>query len=861
MTLAAGSRLGPYEVISPLGSGGMGEVYRARDTKLKRDVAVKVLPESLAKDPAALARFEREAHAVAALNHPNILGIYDFGNERGVAYAVMELLEGEDLRSRLDNGALPQRKAIEIAIQIAKGLAAAHEKGVIHRDLKPENLFLTLDGRVKILDFGLAKVFSSETAATNAPTTPAGTEPGTVMGTVGYMSPEQVRGRDVDQRTDIFSFGAILFEMLSGVRAFKRDSAIETLNAILKEEPQELQETGKMISPALDRIVRHCLEKSPESRFHSAGDVAFDLEALSGSTTSSSVGKLETARRSARARKLAAGVAFAVLLAVAYFMGRGGSAPPVPTYQRLTFQRGTIHNARFTPDGQTILYSASWNAHPSEIFSTRMDSTESRPYGTPHSTLLALSSLGELALSTELHEGSGPYWSVGVGTLSRESLAGGSPHSILEGVQFADWSRDGREIAVVRTVGNKNRLEFPIGKVLYETAGWIGNPRISPRGDQVAFLDYTAWGDPGGSVALVDLSGKKKTLASGFNRQEGLAWTPDGSEIWFTATRVGSARFLAAVTPSGGERVILKEMGALTIQDIGPGGAVLMSRDELRREQYALAPGEAAERDLSWHDYSNPNGIAADGRMIAFLEFGDSGGAAHHVYIRKTDGSPAIQIGEGESLALSRDGTKVLAIVGHFSGKPEFLILPTGTGTPRSIPMEPMEYDNANFSPDGSKIFFAAHSPGHASRVFVQDISGGPPRPVTPEGISAGTIDPFPFSPDGIRLVVRDREGRALIWPIAGGSPAPVKGISPYEEVYSWPEPGAVYLADFREIPLKLYRHNLSDGSRSFWKDIRPPDLTGVQVIDILIPTPDMKGYVYSFIRRLSDLFVVRGLK
>ena len=295
----------------------MGEVYRARDTKLGRDVAVKVLPEAIAQHPDVLARFEREARAVAALNHPNILGIYDFGNERGVAFAVMELLEGENLRVRLDNGALPQRKAVEIAVQIARGLAAAHEKGVIHRDLKPENLFLTLDGRVKILDFGLAKMSSPEAAATNAPTTPAGTEPGTVMGTVGYMSPEQVRGREVDQRTDIFSFGAILFEMLSGRRAFRRDSAVETMSAILREEPPELVETGKKISPALDRIVRHCLEKNPESRFHSAGDVAFDLEALSGSTSSSSVGKIAAGPRPGRIRMLAAGAAAVGLLAAA----------------------------------------------------------------------------------------------------------------------------------------------------------------------------------------------------------------------------------------------------------------------------------------------------------------------------------------------------------------------------------------------------------------------------------------------------------------------------------------------------------------------------------------------------------------
>ena len=266
MPLSAGTRLGPYEIVFPIGAGGMGEVYRARDTRLGRDVAIKVLPNQFSSSPEALARFEREARAVASLNHPNILGIFDFGIDETLgAYAAMELLNGESLSARLVSGALSQRKAVEIAIQIANGLAAAHEKGVVHRDLKPENVFLTSDGRVKILDFGLAKMSFIEPAVTNAPTTPPLTSPGAVLGTVGYMSPEQVRGREVDTRSDIFSFGAVLYEMLTGLRAFNGDSAVETMSAILKEEPPDLVQSGRSISPALDRIVRHCLEKSPGS--------------------------------------------------------------------------------------------------------------------------------------------------------------------------------------------------------------------------------------------------------------------------------------------------------------------------------------------------------------------------------------------------------------------------------------------------------------------------------------------------------------------------------------------------------------------------------------------------------------------
>src|SRR5262252_271055 len=283
MTLIAGTKLGRYEIRSQLGAGGMGEVYRARDEKLNRDVAIKVLPQTFANDADRLKRFEQEARAAGILNHPNITAVHDLGSHDGAPYIVTELLEGETLRERLSTGAIPVRKATDYAVQIAKGLAAAHEKGIIHRDLKPENLFLTNDGRVKILDFGLAKLTQIEAAPnqTNLPTA-SGTEPGVVMGTLGYMSPEQVKGKPADQRSDIFAFGAILYEMLSGQRAFSRDSAAETMSAILREEPPDLSATNKSVQPGLERIVRHCLEKNPEERFHSAHDLAFDLETLSG---------------------------------------------------------------------------------------------------------------------------------------------------------------------------------------------------------------------------------------------------------------------------------------------------------------------------------------------------------------------------------------------------------------------------------------------------------------------------------------------------------------------------------------------------------------------------------------------------
>src|SRR5215510_2455131 len=283
--IQAGTKLGRYEIRSKIGAGGMGEVYQARDMELGRDVAVKVLPSSFSLDATRLQRFQQEACAAGALNHPNVLIVHDIGACEGAPYVVSELLEGETLQQRIGGTPIGQRRAIDYALQIANGLAAAHEKGIIHRDLKPDNIFITNDGRLKILDFGLAKLTQPDgnQQQTDIPTRRVETDPGVVMGTVGYMSPEQLKGRPVDQRSDIFSFGAILYEMLSGRRAFHGESPAETMSAVLREDPPELSDTNKSISPALERLVNHCLEKNPEARFHSARDLAFALDALSGS--------------------------------------------------------------------------------------------------------------------------------------------------------------------------------------------------------------------------------------------------------------------------------------------------------------------------------------------------------------------------------------------------------------------------------------------------------------------------------------------------------------------------------------------------------------------------------------------------
>ena len=367
MTLAAGSRLGPYEIVTPIGAGGMGEVYRARDARLGRDVAVKVLPASFSNDPDRLRRFEQEARAAGVLNHPNVTAVYDIGTVDGSPYVVSELLEGETLRSRLAGGALAPRRALEYAVQIANGLAAAHEKGIVHRDLKPENLFVTKDGRVKILDFGLAKLTQIDAVGpqTNLPTTPVdvGTEPGVMLGTLGYMSPEQVRGKPADARSDIFSFGAILYEMLSGKRAFHRETAADTMSAILREEPEDLSTSNRQVPATLDRIVHHCLEKDPEARFHSAHDLAFQLQFPAAAEASGIAAAPSPKRRVSPALLAIGGIALLLAAAlVALLLRRPASAPArrpvrfsVPIPPGTTYAPGPVSRGlSVSPDGTRL---------------------------------------------------------------------------------------------------------------------------------------------------------------------------------------------------------------------------------------------------------------------------------------------------------------------------------------------------------------------------------------------------------------------------------------------------------------------------------------------------------------------------
>jgi len=865
LTLPSGTKLGPYEILSPLGAGGMGEVYRAKDPRLGREVAIKVLPATFSQDADRLKRFEAEARAAGVLNHPGITAVYDIGTASDHSpYIVTELLEGETLRSRLGAGAVPARKAIDYAVQIAKGLAAAHEKGIVHRDLKPENLFLTRDGRVKILDFGLAKlkVEGGESGQTDMNTVSGGTQPGVVLGTMGYMAPEQVRGKAADKRSDLFAFGTILYEMLSGQRAFRGDTAADTITAILTKEPADLSQTNKDIHPGLDRIVRHCLEKNPEERFESARDVAFDLEALSSvsGTGAAVLSGAHAAVAGGTARRwpallLAALLGAAVASPFVFKAGKKAGFVQPPSFRQITFSRGEVGTSLFAPDGQTIVYSAGWEGKPFEIFINRPESPESRPFGLGAAEVLSISKSGEMAVSLNRHA-LHPF--VRSGRLARISIAGGAPRDILDDVQFADWSPDGQTLAIVRDAGIKNRLEYPIGKVLFETTGWIGQVRVSPGGDVVAFVDHPFQNDDGGRVTVVDKAGKKTELTPLYATVQGLAWTPDGKEIWYTAAEGGFNRAVHAVAPGGGKtRLVGRVPGISTIRDISKDGRVLMTNESARLGILERGPGDEKDRELSWLDYSLVTDVSPDGQRILITESGEGGGSGYSAYLRKTDGSPAIRLGGGSTEAFSPDGAWAISVTN--AEKPQIVLLPTSVGESRALSYEGMDPINADFLPDGKTIVYTATQAGQGVRLYLRDVGGGKSRALTPEGYSLyrGTV-----APDGKSVVVRGPDRRIYVYPLAGGEPRALEGLTAIHRPSRFSADGrSLYIQEDQTIPSRIDRYDMATGKLELWKELMVADAAGLNSISRFVVAPDGKTYAYSYLRVLSYLQLVEGLK
>jgi hypothetical protein len=865
--LPPGSRLGPYEILAPRGAGGMGQVYRARDTRLGRFVALKVLNPPETGDAPRFDRFEREARAIARVNHPHICALHDVGREDGVAFLVMEYLEGETLASRLEGGALPVNRVVEYGAQIADALDAAHRAGVVHRDLKPSNIMLTASG-VKVLDFGLAKlrdvdVDPAAVETVRAPIT-VETEVGTILGTYPYMSPEQVEGRAADARSDIFALGVVLYEMISRRRPFEGRSHAALAAAILAYDPPPLSTHVVPVPPLLDHLVFKCLAKNPEDRWQSARDVASALRWVPADEAPTAARPVEAVSSRPRTRRalLAVGALAALASAVGVWTisARTPTAPPSarpPRFTRVTFRAGTVNGARFAPDGETVIYSASWQAQPYALFMTRRGSPESRPLNVEGVRLLGVSSSDDLAFLRSDHQSLGwsPYRTRIVGRLARVSLTGGAPRDLLDDVFAADWDPVSAELAVAKRAtssGAESLIEFPVGKPIYRSEGRPSWMRIAPQGDRLAFFED-------GAVVVLNRAGVKATLSKRWDIVGGLAWSPDGREVWFSAgDSGGGGPSLRAVSMAGRERPLFQtDPGFLVLLDVFRDGRALVARHDSRFTFTCVTPESPQGRDLGWLDVSTPEALSRDGRTVVFGESMSAAGVTGSVaaYLRKTDGSDAIRLGEGYPEDLSPDGKWVL--IGRRGRTSQWTIMPTGAGSPISPAGGPFDWlGEANFLPDGHRFVFGGRERGKQFRVYVQDIQGQSAQPISPEHVFTNGLS----TPDG-RFVLGSIGGNHFLYPVTGGPPRPIPFLSAEDDPLQWsPDGRSLYVRNRDSWPPRIDRVDVVTGQRQTWKTIFPSDGAGIDSIFRILLTPDATSYCYDHLHFLSTLYVVEGL-
>ena len=910
MTLEAGALLGPYVILSQIGMGGMGVVYKAKDSKLDRLVAIKVLPSSMADDPVRVARFEREAKAVAALSHPNVMGIFDFGRQDGICYAAMELLEGENLRERLRPGALAPRKALEIASQVALGLAAAHDKGILHRDIKPENIFLCKDGQVKLLDFGLAKPMPrwtpaqgplEETLTASAPPSstavaqvpmPApehagpGTQAGMVVGTLGYMSPEQVRGEDLDARSDIFSFGVLLYELLSGQRAFRRDTAALTFEAILNQDPPDLKGSRGPLSPVLESIVAHCLEKRPEARFQSMRDIAFALQHLD---TISLGGPMAPHKPRRKVPAWAFGAVAALALAAAVL--RPAPAAPAPVFHRVNTAPGTLESAFFGPDGKTIFYSARVQGGAPGLFALYPGTDGPRALGISDALLLGVSGQGELALLRNPVRRFGGRFS---GLLAQAPGGGGSVKDILEDVSDAAW--DGQSMALL-AMDDKGiiRVEFPSGRTVFtEDGGATGVKclRLAPGGGRLAVIHS----DSNRGVSEIGVFDRKGGLKVLFTKAgdslaqtlTGMAWAPSG-ELWFTEWE-GDQTSLWALSSRGARRLVWRGEGAKQLMDVSPQGRALLASQRVRRGVFVQRDG--ATREISILEGTQAAGLSADGRTLLLLESPalDGGTSQDQAYVYRLDEAAPVKLARGNPMTLAPDGSSLQLSI-DFLGAGDldrgaaaafqqagltpgavkdaqgdavgyFFFMPTGAGKSLVLPVPRRFQGLGTAYQRGHELIFQGQEKDRMG--WYSWVPGkGEPRLFTPEGLGAMVAGLTPLSPDGSRFIATGNGKDWFIVPVHGGAaPQPIRGLAKGERVVGWAGDGrGIHVrSELAALPVVLRRLDPVTGAGSPVRSFSPPDPAGHLQIRSVFMTPDARTVAYTYDRKLSELFEVDGL-